>query len=58
MKLGIANPGGTGNFIMLDLPLPYDPVIVDLDAPLETQFPGEVHRAIVVKMLEQEGLIQ
>jgi len=37
--VAIANPQGEGNFVIVDLPLPYEPTIVDMDKTLESQFP-------------------
>lgn len=37
MISAVINPQGTGNFGLIDLPVPYEPVIVDLDKPLEDQ---------------------
>lgn len=51
MIIGTANPAGTGNFAILDLPLPYDPVIVDLDRPLEDQLPKGPCLDAAVKLL-------
>lgn len=36
---GTANPDGEGNFVLVDLPAPYEPVIIDMDKTLESQFP-------------------
>jgi hypothetical protein len=38
MHVATANPDGTGNWAILDLPF-LDPVFVDLDKPLEDQLP-------------------
>ena len=56
MKLGVANPEGTGNFVLLDLPVPLEPVIVDLDRPLEEQLPPGRYLEAARKMIEEEKL--
>lgn len=56
MKLGVANPDGTGNFVLLDLPLPLEPVIVDMDRPLEDQLPPGLYLEAARKMIEEEKL--
>lgn len=55
MKLGVVNPEGTGNFVLLDLPIPMEPVIIDMDRPLEDQLAGQYLEA-AKKMIEEEGL--
>ncbi len=56
MKLGVANPEGTGNFALLDLPLPLEPVIVDLDRPLEDQLPQGRYLEAARQMIKEERL--
>ncbi len=56
MKLGIANPEGTGNFALLDLPVPLEPVIVDLDRPLEEQLPQGRYLEAARQMIKEERL--
>ena len=54
MKLGVVNPQGTGNFALLDLPVPLEPVIVDLDRPLEDQLPIGIYLDEARKLLKSE----
>jgi len=56
MKLGVVNPNGSGNFALLDLPVPLEPVIVDLDRPLEEQFPAGIYLDAAKKMIKEESL--
>lgn len=49
--IGIANPEGTGNMALLDLPLPLEPIIVDLDRPLEEQLPKGIYLDAARKLL-------
>jgi len=56
MKLGVANPEGTGNFVLLDLPVPLEPVIVDMDRPLDEQLPQGRYLEAAKKMIKEEKL--
>lgn len=56
MKIGTVNPDGHGNSVILDLPLPLEPVIVDLDRPLEDQLPAGIYLEAARKMLAEEKL--
>ena len=54
MKLGTINPDGSGNMALLDLPLPLEPVIVDLDRPLEDQLPKGLYLEAARKLLAED----
>jgi len=56
MKLGVANPEGSGNFALLDLPVPLEPVIVDMDRPLEEQLPPGRYLEAARQMIKEESL--
>ncbi len=56
MKLGVANPDGAGNFVLLDLPVPLEPVIVDMDRPLEEQLPAGLYLDAARSMIKSEQL--
>lgn len=45
---------GKGTWVMLDLPLPMEPVIVDLDRPLEDQLPAGPYLDAARKMIADE----
>ena len=51
MLLATANPDGSGNFAILDLPVPLEPVFVDLDKPLEDQLPEGLYLDAARKLL-------
>lgn len=54
MLQAVANPEGSGNFAILDLPVPMEPVLVDLDRPLADQLPGPLYLAAAMKLLGRE----
>ena len=53
----IANPNGSGNYALLDLPVPLEPVIVDLDKPINEQLPPGLYLEAAKKMLGQENIV-
>jgi len=49
--LGTVNTNGSGNYAILDLPVPLEPVIVDLDRPLEDQLPEGLYLEAAKKLM-------
>jgi hypothetical protein len=48
---------GKGRWVMLDLPLPYEPVFVDMERPLEEQLPAGPCLEAAKKMVEEEPVL-
>jgi hypothetical protein len=44
---------GRGTWVLLDLPVPLEPVLVDIDRPLEDQLPAGRYLDAAQKMLDE-----
>lgn len=49
--IATANTEGSGNYVILDLPLPLEPIIIDMDKPLEDQLPAGIYLDAANEML-------